>query len=187
MLRFPQRTSTLRPYLALNLINSFHSVRCYALIDSGADDSVFPASFAKQLGLDFAQGRHYPFGGAADGNQDAYFFDLDVEVVGITRYSASVGFSAALEKWGHGLLGQNGFFDRFPLEFDLPSGIFALHTRELSASRVAEFWLPGRSCMFPRSGRQRSTRLGRDSGLATRAARGLTCGVGAAYHFALGL
>ncbi|HEY0701312.1 MAG TPA: hypothetical protein VGD60_00965 [Candidatus Acidoferrales bacterium] len=77
--------------------------------------------------MDLADGRHYPFGGAADGNQDAYFFDVDIEVAGITKYSASVGFSAALEKWGHGLLGQAGFFDRFPIEFDLPNGIFALH------------------------------------------------------------
>jgi hypothetical protein len=109
------------------LTRALESFKCYALIDSGADDCVFPASFAKQLGLDIAKGRHYPFGGAADGNQDAYFFDLDIEIVGITTYSASVGFSLALEKWGHGLLGQNGFFDRFPLEFDLSRGIFALH------------------------------------------------------------
>jgi hypothetical protein len=97
------------------------------VVDSGADDNVFPSSFARRLGFDLANGRHYSFGGAGGGGQDAYFFDVEIEIVGITKYSSSVGFSPAVNKWGYGLLGQNGFFDRFPLEFDLPHGIFALH------------------------------------------------------------
>lgn len=124
---FPHRKLTPRPYLALNLIARPKSLRCYALIDSGADDNVFPSSFAEQLGLDVTKGRHYSFSGAGSVGQDAFFFEIDIEILGITRFSSPVGFSPALNKWGHGLLGQNGFFDRFPVEFDLPNGLFALH------------------------------------------------------------
>jgi len=37
---------------------------------------------------------------------------------------AFVGFSPALESAGIGLLGQNGFFDRFRVEFDLQKNHF---------------------------------------------------------------
>jgi hypothetical protein len=125
---FPARTSTLRPYLAINLLTATKSFACYALIDSGADDCIFPASFAAQLGIDYLTGRHYPFGGVGKKDQDAYFFDVEMDIVGIIRYQLAIGFTTSLEQNGHGLLGQNGFFDRFSLGFHHPRGVFALYT-----------------------------------------------------------
>jgi hypothetical protein len=123
---FPQRTTARRPYLALNLINQASFFRCYALVDSGADDCIFPSSFAAQLGLNYLTGRHYPFGGAASGQQDAYFFDLEIDIIGISRYAVPIGFSPALEQWGHGLLGQCGFFDKFTVAFYQSENKFTL-------------------------------------------------------------
>jgi len=37
-----------------------------------------------------------------------------------------IGFTTALENAGIGLLGQNGFFDRFRIGFNLRKGIFTL-------------------------------------------------------------
>lgn len=126
---FPARRTTQRPYVAIDLFNGTRSFRSYALIDSGADDCIFPASFARQLGLNYLAGRHYPFGGAGDGNQDAYFFDLELDIIDISRYAVPIGFSPSVEKFGHGVLGQNGFFDRFSLSFHLARGVFSIYTR----------------------------------------------------------
>jgi hypothetical protein len=124
---FPDRRSTPRPYLALNLINGTRQFKCYALIDSGADDCIFPASFAVQLGLQIPSGRRYPYGGAGDGTQQAYFFDLEMEIVAVSKLTVPIGFSAALDKFGHGLLGQNGFFNQVDVGFNLAAGTFVLH------------------------------------------------------------
>jgi Aspartyl protease len=109
---FPQRMRTFRPRIAVVLATQVAAFPCYALVDSGADDCIFPASFGAQLGLNVYTGRHYAFGGAGGGgSQNAYFFDLQITLQNIARYRIPVGFSTALEDFGIGLLGQNGFFD----------------------------------------------------------------------------
>jgi hypothetical protein len=103
---------------------------CRAIVDSGADDCVFPASFASRLGLDLTTNtRTFVFGGAGSKNQIAYFFDLNVTFGDFVSYKLPIGFSAALESVGIGLLGQNGFFENFFVSFDLKSGFFSLEPK----------------------------------------------------------
>jgi hypothetical protein len=125
---FPARRTTLRPYLALNLLNGSRLFSCYGLIDSGADDCIFPASFARQLGFELLSGRRYPFGGVGSQGQEAYFFEIEMEIVNIGRRMVSVGFTTSLDQRGHGLLGQNGFFDRFSVRFDHKKGTFTVYS-----------------------------------------------------------
>lgn len=125
---FPNRNSTPRPVLAVILVNGNLIWPCYAIVDSGADDCVFPASFAARIGLNLASGRHYPFRGAGGGDQDAHFFDIQFVIPNVTRYRLAVGFTPALEGAGIGLLGQNGFFSRFRVGFNLRRGLFTLDT-----------------------------------------------------------
>lgn len=99
---------------------------CYAIVDSGADDCVFPASFAPRIGLDYRQGAYYEFGGAGSQNQPAGFFDLALSIGTAIQYQARIGFTPALDGTGMGLLGQHGFFDRFKVQFDLQNGVFYL-------------------------------------------------------------
>ncbi len=91
---------------------------CYAVADSGADDTIFPASFAPRLGFVLTTGRYYEFDGAGSNNQSAWFFDIQISIGTVISYQASVGFTKALEAAGIGLLGQHSFFDRFKVEFD---------------------------------------------------------------------
>ena len=101
-----------------------------AIIDSGADDCVFPSSFAPNLGLNIASNtRTFVFGGAGSNNQIAYFFDLNVTFENVVSYKLPIGFSSALNSVGVGLLGQNGFFENFGVSFDLRNGIFSLEPR----------------------------------------------------------
>lgn len=125
---FPLRTSTVRPYLALNLFKGPSFFSTYGLIDSGADDCIFPASFAGLLGLNFRSGRRYPFGGVGVANNEAYFFDLEMEIIGVAVHDLAVGFTTALDGRGHGLLGQNGFFERFSVRFDHIKKTFAVYS-----------------------------------------------------------
>lgn len=101
---------------------------CYAIVDSGADDLVFPASFAAKIGLNLQQGAFYQFGGAGSSNQPAWFFPITLSIGAVISYQVSVGFTPALEVAGVGLLGQNGFFDRFRVDFDLRNHVFYIET-----------------------------------------------------------
>jgi hypothetical protein len=123
---FPNRRTTPRPLISVNLINGPFSIGCFALLDTGADDCIFPALFAEQLGLNYLTGRRYPFGAASAGIQYAYFFDLELEILGLPKYKLPVGFSPGLDQSGQPLLGQHGFFDRFSVNFDLPNNVFAV-------------------------------------------------------------
>ncbi|MGH9742738.1 MAG: hypothetical protein ACRD51_10340 [Candidatus Acidiferrum sp.] len=118
----------MRLYLAVSLFNGHASFPCYGLIDSGADDCIFPASFARYLGFELASGKTYRFGGVASLGQEAYFFDLEMVIAGIIPHKLAVGFTTSLDQRGHGLLGQNGFFDRFAIRFDHRKRSFSIYT-----------------------------------------------------------
>lgn len=62
-------------------------------------------------------------------NQTAYFFDVRVTFANVISCRMPIGFSSALDRLGMGLLGQNGFFQRFEVSFDLPNNIFHLNVR----------------------------------------------------------
>ena len=100
--------------MAVALASGSAICTCFALVDSGADGCLFPASYGMKLGLKVFTGRHYTFGGAGNTHlQDAYFFDIEIMVQNFASYLIPVGFTTALERPGIGLLGQNGFFDHF--------------------------------------------------------------------------
>ena len=77
---FPNRYTIFRPIVPLNLIHAGLTWSCYAIVDSGADDCIFPASFASRIGIDLKQGKRYTFTGAEGGSQEARFFDIDVTI-----------------------------------------------------------------------------------------------------------
>jgi hypothetical protein len=84
--------------------------------------------FATQIGLDLTSGRPYSFSGAGSRGQVAYFFDIELEIAGVLKYQLPVGFTQAMDAARVGLLGQNGFFDRFNVAFHLRERKFILET-----------------------------------------------------------
>lgn len=103
-----------------------------ALVDSGADDCIFPASIASSLGIEIPNERAYEFSGAAPGNQMAYFETVSIGLIDwetreeVRRFELYCGFSSALEQTGLGLLGQEGFFSRFRVTIDRAGGYFEI-------------------------------------------------------------
>ena len=79
-LAFPGKTESLRPVLSLFLINGQKSVRTFALVDSGADTCVFPASLAAQLGIVLPNQNSLVFTGTGKDPQVAFYENIKVAV-----------------------------------------------------------------------------------------------------------
>jgi hypothetical protein len=69
---------------------------------------------------------------AGSRGQLAYFFDIEVEIAGVLKYQLPTGFTQAMDASRVGLLGQNGFFDRFNVSFLLRRT--QVHSRNLRSS-----------------------------------------------------
>jgi hypothetical protein len=116
---FPEGRVIARPLIFISLVSGKFRLSCYALVDSGADQCVFPLSFAFELGLSPFIAPSEPIGGLGSSNVPAYFCDVVVELPGLTSFPLRAGFTEGLNHWGIGLLGQDGFFNRFRVNFRL--------------------------------------------------------------------
>jgi hypothetical protein len=125
---FPNRTSLDRPIVALLLNRGERNVIAYATVDSGADNCVFPASIGIALGVDIPNPRSSLFSGSRDERQIAYYEEIQATIlpmesaeIGADQEPISfplyAGFCETLEHVGMGLLGQEGFFSRFAVNF----------------------------------------------------------------------
>ncbi len=93
----PRKPLVARPYIPIYLHGKDKSTPSpyYALLDSGADQVLFPSDLAGQAGInDITAGIPDQAIGIAGQRTDTYFHNLELEVVGDPRrLSASVGFS----------------------------------------------------------------------------------------------
>ena len=108
-------TGHVRPIIPIAVRNpkTKKSTRYYGLIDSGSDTCIFSSEIADVIGIDVKSGREQPIGGVVEGQRRSmYFHTVEVEIAGWT-HSCEVAFMPDLAKNGHGLLGRNGFFNRF--------------------------------------------------------------------------
>jgi Aspartyl protease len=112
-----------RPIIPIVLEHNGRSLALSALIDSGADLSVFPAEVCEALGIDIAKGEKGALGGVVAGKIEPYYIHrLTLSVGGKPFDNVPVAFMPNLSRLGHGLLGQKGFFDLYSIKFDLPRG-----------------------------------------------------------------
>lgn len=87
------------------------------LIDSGADYCIFHARVGEQLGLKIKDGRILKFFGTSGESQRAYFHKVTFKIGG-HAHTCQVGFSYDLDKLAYGILGQDGFFDKWTVKFE---------------------------------------------------------------------
>jgi hypothetical protein len=120
-----RRILTHRPIVPVRLDYEGRVFSLYSILDSGADQCLFPGFILSLLGLDGQRAQVSTFQGVGSVNQVSLFFEnIGLTVGVIPRLVATVAFSTALDQCGYGLLGQGGFFSRFKVEFDLPNGFF---------------------------------------------------------------
>jgi hypothetical protein len=121
---FPQAAWYHRPLIPVTLSTGRKSARLLALIDSGADNTIFNMQVAVMLGLRLGNAPADSFCGTSGQEQTARYRRLTVRV-GAISYQAMVGF-AELPFDVAGILGQDGFFDRFAVELDQTRGLIIL-------------------------------------------------------------
>ncbi len=118
---FPDRKAILRPIIPVELFHNNKNVRTLALIDSGADFCIFNREIEELLGLDKEGGNCESFGGITGEKALAFFHKLQISVGGI-KFDTYCGFSDGINKFGHGILGQRGFFDLYKVAFNHQKG-----------------------------------------------------------------
>jgi hypothetical protein len=100
----------------------------YGLIDSGADDALFPLVIAARLGIDLAKCRRETCE-TAGGTTDQFIWDPGIEIeipeMNRTRVKAQASFSAGLPSRII-LLGRNDFFCAFRVYIDERAKLFRL-------------------------------------------------------------
>jgi hypothetical protein len=120
---FLTRKSIKRPILAVVLEKNGKSIAALAIVDSGADSCIFPASLASALGITIPNQNVYVFSGTAEEPQLAYFETVRATIWNRDnkdqpfQFDLYAGFCETLEHVGLGLLGQEGLFSSHQVQF----------------------------------------------------------------------
>ncbi len=96
------------------------------LLDSGADRCAFPLSMARALQIDVNKLPQSVTRGVGNNANVTYIDTINIDLGFGLEFQARVGFSDGLDTYGIGLLGYDGFFNRFNVEFRLAEGIFTI-------------------------------------------------------------
>lgn len=113
-----------RPYLPVTIFNpeTNRAINVYALIDTGADECAFPASFAPLLGHNL-QGGQMKRIHTGNGITIAYSHKNRIIVEGFSTQDVLVDFMPNLNI---PLLGVKSFLGNFILTIDYPNKVFSL-------------------------------------------------------------
>ena len=115
--RASQFSCTSRPIVRGRLFLGGRHQAVFALIDSGADVTLFHSSLGKALGIDIQTGREGRVFGISGEQMPIYYHKLKLQPDGAAQPTEiDVGF---VDSPGVGaLLGQAGFFEHFRICFD---------------------------------------------------------------------
>jgi len=113
-----------RPYLPVAILNPATNkrIKVFALIDTGADECAFPASFAPLLGHNLLAGQQKKIS-TGNGITAAYGHTTRIEIEGFTTQDVLVDFMPNL---AIPLLGVKSFLANFILTVDYPNKSFSL-------------------------------------------------------------
>ena len=113
-----------RPYLPIAILNpnSGIQINVYALIDTGADECAFPASFAPLLGHDLQSGQEKRVT-TGNGITIAYSHTNRIIVEGFSTQDVLIDFMPNLYT---PLLGVKSFLSNFILKVDYPQKTYSL-------------------------------------------------------------
>ncbi len=113
-----------RPIAPLTLYHGAKKISVLALVDTGADECLFPGEFATILGHNLTKGKPRTFTGIG-GAITAYLHQTDIRL-GSHKARINIYYSDDWNKLGFGLLGQNGFLIKFDALFSRRDKEFSL-------------------------------------------------------------
>ena len=105
-----------RLVIPLGLISIKKVIPFPALIDSGADVSIFPGWLADESGFDIYKGKEKMISGIG-GTVVAFLYSTKILLSGF-EFTIDVYYSHEWDNMPFGLLGQSGFFSHFEVNFN---------------------------------------------------------------------
>jgi len=118
-----------RPIIPITLKNGKKIINYLALVDSGADFNVFHKEIAELLGVNLKNLPETEFSGIKkNANAIAKYTAIEIGINGYF-FSVPVLFSDSISASGYGIVGQQGFFDKFKVRFDYKKGDIELKTK----------------------------------------------------------
>ncbi len=112
-----------KPIIDLVLSRPGLSIRTSALVDSGADASLFHAAYARELAIEnLEDGSEVSFFGISGAPLRAYAHEISIEVGGNRFGPLQIAFSHDLSPDSFNILGQKDFFSLFPVKFTYRKG-----------------------------------------------------------------
>jgi hypothetical protein len=135
---FPEGYTVYRPYVITRLTaGNGQRFLCASEVDSGADQCVFPTSFALALGLNPLTMKQQMTGGVGNTGNVTHYSDITVEIGSLAvdgsgnatfephlSFKTYAGFTPGLEGQGIGLLGEIGLFENYVVTLDHKNRIF---------------------------------------------------------------
>lgn len=107
-----------RPIIPVILIRGWRLVGYEALIDSGADYNIFHGDLAEIIGIKLTKGKSRKIYSLSGEPIKGYMHTVDIKPLGMRAFRVPVIFSRQMTKHSLGVLGNEGFFDHFKVEFD---------------------------------------------------------------------
>jgi len=111
----PAHPWTLKPLIEMTLSYQRRRVRLWALLDSGADVSIFDTSLATLLGIELETGLPQQFAGIT-GRTTGYFHHVTLDVIGM-HHPLPVAVAFAEMQGIKAVLGQADFFQHHTITF----------------------------------------------------------------------
>lgn len=108
----------LRPVIPIKIIHPEFNLPYEVLVDSGADYCIFDAQLASILGINFEDGERHQVSGITGISAPVYFHNINISIGG-WEHKLHCAFLKDIGRFGYGVVGQSGFFDKFIVSFDL--------------------------------------------------------------------
>jgi hypothetical protein len=126
-----------RPQLPVRITAGGQTIHTTALVDSGADDTVFPVSYAKALGIDLTSLPVTETRGVGTQHNITYHATVTLGIIFCGHeysYRSAVAFIAGDSE----LLGQSGFLDHFRVTLDRTKKQFVIQSVDIQADAASQ-------------------------------------------------
>jgi len=131
--RYKRYDSHLRPVIPLKVKYGERAITYSALVDSGADSCLFDTQVAAELGIDLDKNGVPARVGGIAGQTATYFIHPVTIEIGGWPFEIQAGFIPLVAgRFNYGVVGQEGFFDKFKVIFDLEKEEIELRPRQTS-------------------------------------------------------
>ncbi len=119
------RPNIYRPIIPIFLKSETVFIFYRAIIDSGADHCIFSTSIASLLEIQLSDKNKTNFRGVGKDLVEGFLEKVMIRI-GAVGYEVEVIF-AEISDFGHGILGQKGFFDHFDVNLKYNSQIIEIY------------------------------------------------------------